>query len=125
VATASTITATANDSVPAVPAHAVATCTPPPTTSCGRRAQVGFEGARDRIIAVPKKMNMVLWLFCGDEAKSAKQRSCMKAFMLTPIFAVSGILSIVGLFIALAHDIQDKRWYWLFVCSGAWLWLVS
>ena len=31
----------------------------------------------------------------------------------------------VGLAVALAHDIEDKRWYWLFVAGGVWLWLVS
>ena len=86
---------------------------------------VGFEGARDHVIVVPKKMTMTLWLFCGDEAKVAKKESGMDAFMLTPIFLASGILSMVGLAVALAHDIEDKRWYWLFVAGGVWLWLVS
>ena len=55
----------------------------------------------------------------------AKKESGMDAFMLTPIFLASGILSMVGLAVALAHDIEDKRWYWLFVCAGVWLPLVS
>ena len=46
-------------------------------------------------------------------------------FMLTPVFAVSGAVSLLGLVITLAFDTGDKWWYWLFVGSGVWLWLVS
>ena len=48
-----------------------------------------------------------------------------ETFMLTPIFLVSGTLSVVGLGVALVHSVEDKRWYWLFVMGGVWLWLVS
>ena len=46
-----------------------------------------------------------------------------ETFMLTPIFLVSGMLSNCALIVALVHGIEDKRWYWLFVAAGAWLWL--
>jgi len=84
---------------------------------------VGFEGARDRVIVVPKKINMTLWLF-GDDASAAIDRA-YETFMLTPIFLVSGLLSNAGLVVALLLGIEDTRWYWLFIVGGVWLWLVS
>ena len=83
---------------------------------------VAFEGARDQIIVVAKKSAMQQWLF-SDDANVIIRRA-HKTFMLTPTFAVSGFLSTVGLQVALAHGIEDKRWYWIFVCGGAWLPLV-
>ena len=47
---------------------------------------VGFEGGRDRIIAVPKRMTLN-HLLLGDDGKAMFDRT-MKTFMLTPIFLV-------------------------------------
>lgn len=84
---------------------------------------VGFEGARDEIVVVAKKMS-VFWLTLSPEVYVVVM-GAYRTFMLTPLFFVGGILSMMGLVIALAHDIDDKRWYWLFVGAGAWLPLVS
>ena len=94
------------------------------TTSGGDTHVVSFEGARDRIIVVARKMTTQRWLVGSDEG-DAFVKHVFKTFMLTPIFYVSGNLSIAGIFVALLHDIEDKRWYWLFVCAGVWLPLVS
>ena len=84
---------------------------------------VGFEGARDQVIVVAKKATVQLWLV-GDEGDKFVNRM-FQTFMLTPIFLVSGTLSSVGLVVALLHHVEDRRWYWMFVCGGVWLWLVS
>jgi hypothetical protein len=81
---------------------------------------VGFEGARDQIIVVAKKNDM--WIFLNNDAAPP---SWWLWPPLTPIFLVSGMLSMVGLVVTLAHDIEDKRWYWLFIAGGVWQWLVS
>lgn len=52
---------------------------------------VGFEGARDQIIVVAKKMTVMRWLL-GEE-KRAEVNHVIKTFMLTPIFFVSGMLT--------------------------------
>ena len=88
---------------------------------------VGFEGARNQVIVVPKKMTVMLWLFCGDESK-IKQKTAFfrgRGKEASLLILVSAILSFAGLSIALAHGVDDKRWYWLPVGGGVWLWLVS
>ena len=60
---------------------------------------------------------------------SAEQKvlfdKAFETFMLTPVFIVSGAVSLLGIVITLAFDTGDKWWYWLFVGGGVWLWLVS
>lgn len=84
---------------------------------------VGFEGAQDKIVVVAKKAT--LWWFLFSPGANEVIDSAFETFMLTPIFAVSAILSVIGLMIALVHDIEDKQWYWVFACSGVWQPLVS
>ena len=84
---------------------------------------VGFEGARDQIVVVARKTTL-WWLLFSAETNVVIDH-VFETFMLTPIFAVTGLLSLVSLVVALALDIEDKRWYWVFVACGVWLWLVS
>ena len=84
---------------------------------------VGFEGSRDQVIVVDKKMMMTLWLF-GNDATAAIDRA-YEAFMLTPIFVVCGTISTTALAVALVHGVENKRWYWLCVVGGVLQSLVS
>ena len=84
---------------------------------------VGFEGSRDQIIVVPKKKTVRQWLL-GDE-KSAMYDHVNEKLMLAQIFFVGGLLSNMGLQVALVCGVEDTRWYWLVVVGGVWLWLVS
>ena len=48
-----------------------------------------------------------------------------KRYKLTIIFMVMGKVATITCLILYAIGIQDKRWYWLIVGSGVWVWLVS
>ena len=136
VAPASPETAAATVSIPTIPSTTTTTSTdgtagtPSPRAAAavdegtgGDTHVVGFEGARDQIIVVARKTTL-WWLLFSADANVVIDR-VFETFMLTPIFAVSGLLSLVGLIIALALGIEDTRWYWVFVACGVWLWLVS
>ena len=48
-----------------------------------------------------------------------------KRYKLTIIFMIMGKVATMMCPILYATGIEDKRWYWLVVGSGVWLWLVS
>ena len=130
-AAAATLREDADDAAPANQASAATTdaavdnanADETTTSGGGDTHVVGFEGARDQIIVVAKKSTL-WWVLLSEDTILALDR-VYATFMLTPIFAAGGILSTIGLVIALVHDIEDKRWYWLFVGCGVWLPLVS
>jgi len=82
---------------------------------------VGFEGARNNVVVVAKKRTTQLWLY--GEAGNAVVEWMYKIFMVTPITTVAGSLSACAIVVTLAFEIDDKRWYWLYVAGGVWVWL--
>mmetsp|Transcript_15840 Transcript_15840/g.36938 ORF Transcript_15840/g.36938 Transcript_15840/m.36938 type:complete len:201 (+) Transcript_15840:76-678(+) len=83
---------------------------------------VKFEGAQDQIIVVAKKMELMRWLLGSDGAMKACE-SFFERYNLTIVFLVMGIAATTMCPILYATGIEDKRWYWLVVGSGVWVWL--
>ena len=81
-----------------------------------------FEGSRDHVLVVRKRMTMQRWLAGSDEADEAIDELFAR-YQLTPIFLVLGVMSAVALLVCLVHHIDDHRWYWLVVGCGIWLWM--
>ena len=73
---------------------------------------VGFEGSKNRVIVVDKRMTVMRWLAGSDEVDAAVNQ-CFETYQLTPIFLLLGWASLLTLLIAPLHEVRetDKAWY--------------
>ena len=84
---------------------------------------VGFEGTRDRICVVPKKLHLTREIL-GSDSASSRVDACFATFKLNFIFNALACVSVVTLLVTLATvHVSEKAWYWLVVVGGMWMWM--
>mmetsp|Transcript_96319 Transcript_96319/g.274432 ORF Transcript_96319/g.274432 Transcript_96319/m.274432 type:complete len:209 (-) Transcript_96319:1894-2520(-) len=78
---------------------------------------VGWEGGRNRIIVVAKKMTLQRWAAGSDERDASVKRVYQK-YSITIVLTILAVVSNIVLLVMLVHDVKDKRLYWLTVPGG-------
>ena len=97
---------------PPSPARTAAAAAPEPEPGADTHV-VGFEGHRNGVVVVAKKMNFQRWLVGSDEADARVDQFWPSNLVLT----VLGVVSAIALPTMLVNRL-DSWWYWLVVAGG-------
>mmetsp|Transcript_104276 Transcript_104276/g.300560 ORF Transcript_104276/g.300560 Transcript_104276/m.300560 type:complete len:670 (-) Transcript_104276:1991-4000(-) len=84
---------------------------------------VGFGGKSDDIIVVGKKMTIIRWMLLGSDEAVGVYNGYQKRYKLLVVYIILWAVATALLVIFYTYGIKDKRWYWLVVSGGVWLWL--